>query len=313
MRRIDLLIDQSRRATENEDYTENSGIDPEEFIQYINDGQDRIESAINSKSPMTFIREKEIDIVQNQEAYDMPFDIYMGTNIVNVEFSNSGRISDYYRLKQRQIFERINSSSGSIFPSFFIRRNNQVMLQPPAATGKIRVNYVRKLPRLDIRRGTVLSVSLDTTNKKINSLILDEGSTLYSEELSSEEYLTVVDRLGNMKMAKVLIDGVASNGVVTVDSSFVYDSGETIEVGDYVTRGNNSTTHSMLSDICERYLVSYMNWKILKRDSSVDSEEQERELSGIESDILNMYSEPDSTHDGIPIINSDDFYVGEWW
>ena len=313
MRRIDLLIDQSRRATENEDYTENSGIDPEEFIQYINDGQDRIESAINSKSPMTFIREKEIDIVQNQEAYDMPFDIYMGTNIVNVEFSNSGRISDYYRLKQRQIFERINSSSGSIFPSFFIRRNNQVMLQPPAATGKIRVNYVRKLPRLDIRRGTVLSVSLDITNKKINSLILDEGSTLYSEELSSEEYLTVVDRLGNIKMAKVLIDGVASNGVVTVDSSFVYDSGETIEVGDYVARGNNSTTHSMLSDICERYLVSYMNWKILKRDSSVDSEEQERELSGIESDILNMYSEPDSTHDGIPIINSDDFYVGEWW
>ena len=48
--------------------------------------------------------------------------------------------------------------------------------------------------------------------------------------------------------------------------------------------------------------------KILKRDSSVDSQEALQELSQIESDIIGSYADVESDIREIPIINDDEDY-----
>jgi hypothetical protein len=72
MRRTDQLILASRRATENQEYTATAGVQDEEFIQYLNDGQEEIQSLINSSFPRVLMKEGVIQVVQNQEGYSLP-------------------------------------------------------------------------------------------------------------------------------------------------------------------------------------------------------------------------------------------------
>ena len=53
----------------------------------------------------------------------------------------------------------------------------------------------------------------------------------------------------------------------------------------YLVGGKDTTTHSDLPRNCERYLIAYCAWKIFKRDSSMDSGDQQAELSAMEQDF----------------------------
>lgn len=304
MRRLDVLIDQVRKQTENVEFSDTTGISDEEFIQYANDGQEQIEMEINSVGTDNFLVEKEIQTVAGQEAYELPFDMLMGTNIRHVEISSSSSQSDYFPLKQRQFWERINSFNGT--PAYYIQRNNQILLQPkPDRALTIRVQYKKKLPRLDIRRASVSAVTLGSNT--ITSLTFDTSALFERDELIQDNFLTIVDRDGAVKMRAIPFDDINSgSGVVTVTAGFTFESGESIGVGDYAVRNKNSSTHSQLPDICERFIISYMAWKILKRDSNTDLTDQERELIAMGANIVKNFARADENWDGVPIINNED-------
>lgn len=66
--------------------------------------------------------------------------------------------------------------------------------------------------------------------------------------------------------------------------------------------------------ICERYLLAYMNWKILKRDSNTDSAEQTTELADMRSEIVQLFAEIDDDVKSVPIQNTqflddDDLFI----
>ena len=304
MRRISQLITQSRRATENLSFDENSGISTDEFIQYSNDGQDRIQSLIATAQEEMFQKEIIIDSVSGQEAYDLPDDTLMSTRVQNVEYSDSGG-NLYYRLSQGRMKERISSNIISNIPGFYIRRSSQLLLQPtPSGGGLIRITYQYKLPKLDIRRAKVDSATF--TGNTIDTLFLDTTSNIDSEEIKDEAYITIVDKDGIIKMQKIPVQDInTTSGEVTVYPGFEFEDGETIDPGDWVVLGKMATTHSELPDICEKYLISYMNWKILKRDSSNDSVEQNAELKEMENEIVSAFALADQDVDGITILNSD--------
>jgi hypothetical protein len=302
MRRLDLLITQARRDTENVEFTDTTGIPDEDFIQYFNDAQFRIQSLILNKNAKVFNKEKEITTVANQESYDIPYDCFMGNRLESVEFSATGNVNNYYPLKQGHLHERVAGLSG--VPSFYIRLDGKIMLQPrpDSSSNKIRLIYQKKLPRLDMRRGKVSAVTL--SGSSISSLTLDTSELLDRDALLEEGFCSIVDKNGNLKMTRIPVEDVSeSTGAVTVEAGFTFDSDETIAVGDYIVRGNLSSTHSFLNEICERYLYSYVSWKILKRDSNTDSSEAQVELSSLEQDILESYAEPDNDVDYIPILD----------
>ena len=303
-RLVDRLISQVRRQTENEDFTANSGITDEEFLQFLNDAQQRLQSVITSTHPTIFTNEKELDVIVDQEAYEIPSDAFMENKLVTVEYSPSGAFEDYYHLEPTRMKRRDTAVQG--FPVTYIRRSGKILLQPrPQQAGLLRVNYVKRIWDLDKRRGVVQTAVLGTNT--ITSLQLDASASspaLQVSELTDDGYICIVDRDGNMKMQNIPVDSVdAATGVVTVSAGFTFESGESISPGDYAVGGRDTSTHSELPKMCERFLIAYCAWKILKRDSSIDSAEQERELSEMEDDIVNSFADITDDVTYVPQLN----------
>ncbi|MBR9701026.1 hypothetical protein GOV11_04130 [Candidatus Woesearchaeota archaeon] len=306
MRYLQLLIDQSRRATDNTDFSDSTGISTEEFIQYMNDAQNRMQSLIVQVNADLFQAEAIIDAIQKQEAFDIPSDAFLGNRLDLVEFSSTGQDSDYVQLKQGRLPERFSGVAST--PAFYIRRSGAILIQPQSddLTGTIRMTYVKKLPILDIRRGKVGSSTVTST--QLTALTLDSTFLIDKTSLEESNFLTIVDKNGIVKM-----DGIGfteineTSGVVTLDGSHTFDSGQTFAVGDFVVRGLDATTHSELPDITERYLLEYTNNRILNRDSSNDVGTQTPLLAEIEREIIETFSEPDGDVDYVTIL--DDQYL----
>lgn len=304
MRLNQLLIDQSRRATENEENSDLAGVGDEEFLQYLNDGQDGLQSMIAQVHADVFLVETILDVTSGVESYDIPTDALLGNRVSLVEYSDTGQTRDYYPLRQGRLSERISGLSST--PSFYIRRSGKILLQPlpQSSSAKLRVTYAQKLPRLDLRRATVGAVTLDSGTSTITSLTLDTAQAIDRDGILIEDRITIVGSDGTIKMKNIPITDInASSGVVTL-GSFTYESGEMIAVGDYVCRGPRSTTHSSLPDLCERYLIEYMNWNVMNRDSSQDALQSEKKLLAIGQDIIEFYKEPDNDIDFVPILDS---------
>lgn len=71
MKRIDYLITEIRRLSNNENYSSTEGIVDEQIIRYLNDAQDYLQSAISNtnQNNKVFSVEKIISVVAGQEAY----------------------------------------------------------------------------------------------------------------------------------------------------------------------------------------------------------------------------------------------------
>ncbi|MHA2065574.1 MAG: phage adaptor protein [Candidatus Thorarchaeota archaeon] len=279
MRNLSLLITQSRRNTENEDFSADRGIGDEEFIEYFNNAQDRIQALIQAGFPDVFQEDTIIDAVSGQEEYAIPTDAFLGTRIDMVEYSDSGATEEFYELKKASKRERTTGLNAN--PSFYIRRNQSILLQPkPESSGKIRITYQKKLPKLDVRRATVLTATLSAT--AITALTLDTSVAIDDVGLLEENFITVIDKNGLIKMKNIPIDAIdTGTGIVTVTAGFTFQTGETIVPGDFLLRGTESSTHSQLPDNVERYL---------------------------ETDIVDSFSVPDGDVNYVPIL--DDQFLG---
>lgn len=252
-----------------------------------------------------FQKEKIIYTTARLETYDIPTDAFLGTRLDMVEFSRNGIENNYYKLKIGSTSERASGNYSD--PIFYIRRSKQILLQPTpdVSNGYLRLTYQKALPKLDKRRATVLSVTLDTSTKTITSLTFDPTVEIDVDALTEQNYFTIVDKNGSIKMRSIPVSSIdQTTGVVTLDAGFVYEDGESISAGDFACRGIESSTHSQLMESAERYIIAYMAWKIFKRDGSQDSLEQEKEMLMIEQDIIDATSEPQGDPSGIVILDS---------
>ena len=288
-RRIDYLIEQIRKQTENED---DIGISDSEFIEYLNDAHHRLQSVIEARHPNVFQKEKVIPTFANQSTYDLPDDAYMENKISNIQYSITGDDQDYYNIERFDEKRRDDAFSGS--PTGYIRRSGQIILQPkPQSNGNIRLLYIKRIDEVDLLRGKIESVT--TSGNSITSLKIDASISnprLDAESLNKHTALCVVDRNGKVKMRNIEFDSVdATTGDVTISSGFTFEDGESIATGDLIVGGRDTSSHSPLPRMAERYLKAYVAWRILKRDSSIDYAEQQQELLAMESDIINSYSE----------------------
>lgn len=302
MRRLDKLIEQARRQTENEDVSSTIGIATEEFIQYFNDAQDRLQSAISSTYPNVFLSEQIITLTSGTEAYSIPDNLFLDSRIVNVEISLTGNSQDFTPL--RPITYKNRGTYESESPYGYIRKNGQILVNGVyrGSGATIRVTYERALDNLDIRRGAISVV----TGTPITSITLASSPTPDTYELpniTTGDYICVSDKDGVVTAYNIPVTGYNSGSRVLTVSSHTLAAGEAAAVGSYVTIGRYSTTHSKLSETAERYLLAYAAWKILKRDSSEDSKDQERELLMLEEDIVKSYADNDRDTYGIPILN----------
>lgn len=299
-RRADRLITHIRAVTENETENSTTDISDEEILQYVSEAQDRIQAKILEQHPRVFIKEKTIAGVASQEEYSLPSDCYLAGRVLCVEYTDNAAAASpvYYKLKPGT--ERSRQSHLTGVPTTYIRRDKMndtggsflASPAPSSSSGQFRVTYVQKMDRMDIRRGIISAVTL--TGSAITALTLDTSGSppIDTEIVDNHDYLCVVDAVGTVKMRNVRFDSInTTTGVVTVNSGFTYESGETAAIGNYVVAGENASTHSKLPDSLERYLIAAAALKIFKRDSSGDSAEQTAELVAMEKEIVDSYKE----------------------
>jgi hypothetical protein len=229
-----------------------------------------------------------------------------------VEYSSTGDEEDYYPLRNTSHRNRMSGIKGS--PSNYFAKTNNVYLVPTPndTTGKVRVTYIRRAHQLGKRMAQVDTVALATST--ITSMTVDVSSVgVDATSLArADEYFTVVDSQGAIKMNSVKFDSIdTSTGVVTIDSSFTFESGETITSGDWLIAGRSASSHidAYLTDMAERYIEQFCIYKILKRDSSMDSAEAAQELIQLETEIVDSYKELPHDITEIPLINQEEI----WW
>lgn len=302
MRYVKYLIDQVRKQTENEEFTEFTGIQDSEFIQYLNDAQHNLQAMITHQYPSVFVKESIIDIVADQEKYDIPSDCYLNNKLVNVEFSSTGRDDDYYVLSQDTLKRRITGSEGN--PMVYIRVSGQILINPiPKGSGKLRINYVQRVRELDLRRAEVASVSAQPNASTTINIDLSQTNLLTdTASLTEHENLCVVDSKGKTVSKNLPIKSVSSTQIV-IDTHTPDSNDTNIVAGNYVVGGLDTSTHGDFDRSVERYLIAYCAWKILKRDSSVDSGEASAELSAIAAEILKSYAVINDDVQTIPELN----------
>ena len=305
MRSITKLIEQIRRQTENEEVSDFTGISDKEFIQYINDAQYNLQAAIVHQHPRVFIKEVVIDAVSGQEKYNLPNDTFLKNKVHNVEYSSTGAEEDYYVLEEDTIKRRNPGVSGA--PVHYIRLSGQVLLNPqPQRAGKIRVNYVHTLRELRKASGKVLSNTPVVTSGSSNWTINLDNDTFTTEVdlLDEENSVCIVDKFGNNVVSDIEIVEVTNSAITCIPKTLSSDDVSTIPAGSMVIAGANSTTHSELDISVERYLIAYAAWKILKRDSSVDSTEAIQELQSMQAEIVKSYAMISDDVQYIPQLNS---------
>jgi len=309
MRSVTRLIEQIRRQTENEEVSDFTGIQDSEFIQYLNDAQYNLQSAIVHQHPRVFIKEETISAVSGQEKYDLPIDCFLKNKVHNVEYSPTGQEDDFYVLEEDTIKRRNPGVSGS--PVKYIRLSGQLLLTPqPQSAGSIRINYIQRLPELDKRAAKVLSdVSVNSVSQFTISLDQNTFST-ETESLQEHDFICVVDKLGNNVVKNIEIISVSADQIVCEAHAIGAEDVSTIPAGSYIVGGQFTTTHSQLSIETERYLIAYVAWKILKRDSSIDSTEAMQELQLMQQEIVKSYAMISDDIQFIPQLNSwDDWSV----
>lgn len=303
LRRTDLLITQVRKQSENTDFSETTGIGDEEIIQYLNDAQHRLQTVILAQHPAVFLTESIENTVARQESYNLPSNAYLGNKVTNVDYSASGNEIDYIPLVMGNLKNRATGVFGD--PKLYIRQSGKLLLSPVPATStsKLRITHVKRIDQIDIRRGIISSAN--TSGNTVTSLVGDLSSTtaLDLTALGSAEYICIVDAYGNIKMRNLPITSIdSSTGAITLDASFEFITGETVTAGNYIVIGKDTSTHSELERNCERYLLAYATWRLMRRDSSVDALEENNELASMEKEIAAAYAEVNDDVIEIPVI-----------
>ena len=301
MRSLDRIIEQVRRQTENEEFDDFTGISDEEFIQYINDAQYNLQAAIVHQHPRVFTAEAIVDAVSGQESYNLPSDCLLANKVHNVEYSNTGHDDDYYVLEQSTIKYRTTGIQGS--PTKYTRLGGKLLLAPePQSGGKLRITYIKRLRELDKRQAKVSSGTVSSSQFTIS---LDTNTfTTETKALGKHDFICIVDKLGNSLVKNIEITSVNFDSIVCSGHTLAQGESATLPAGSFIVGGKDTTTHSELDISVERYLIAYCAWKILKRDSSVDSAEAAEELAMMLKEIVKSYAMVSDDIQFIPQLNS---------
>lgn len=307
MKRVDQIITKVRRRTDNEDYSDTEGLAQDEFAEFIDEAQADLQATILSEIPncSLFDTSVDVDLVASQRAYDLATSSYrpFGGNMVRmVEFKPTASSQDYYPLQLASLFELAVTNLN--YPSAYDIRDGQVLLSPvpSSAIGNLRITYPRELDRLDIRRAQVTSATIVTTSYTTITLEADPVPDSILED--EDYYICINDAYGNVVYYNIpVVSFDSSTRVLTLDTGVLTANGS-ISAGDWVTFDKYSTTTSKLPDNCERYLIAYGIWKGLKRDSSVDSSEQQQELVAIKQSIIEALKTTYRDVPYIPMLNT---------
>ncbi len=305
IRRLDILVRDSREQTGNAAYSATEGVRQREFVRHANDAQTRIFNKICDVHPSLYTKEGFLDVTAGTASIALAADIYLRHNVLKIDFSANGDANNYTPLDLRTPRQEITSLG---IPDGYFLRDGYVILTPKPSIGgtnALRLNYQYALPTLDIRRGKIASVAL--TGSALTTITLTDDTTLIDETADDladgwVDYISVVDKDGAITAQNIPVTAyVAATRVISCAAALAVT--ETIVAGSYVVFGRYATTHSPLVQICERYISHYMSLLVQMRDSNSESADTNPLLLAIEQEILDSVESLEEDITAIPILD----------
>lgn len=302
--RLQHLINHVRTHTENETPVGTDSITDQEMVFMFNEALDRLWSKIVSVHPHMFVEELVIQTTGGTEAYDIPERAFTESRVLSVEYSDNG--VDYYMLNKASYKNRNSSDTGT--PTFYFRKNSKILVNPIPSTnsGSLRISYVRRPNNLDIKRSVIPAAGITIAGGAITALKATTTNFDVATLAANYDHLCIVDFYGNIKVANIPFTAIdTGTGVITIaTTTHTLASGETAAVGDTIVGGKWTSTHSELPEVCDRYLSQFVIYKLFKRDSSEDAVGAFQELSLIEEDILESFTDQDDDVKFPPVLSA---------
>lgn len=294
------LIKMVRARSNNEDWGPDSGISDETIVSYLNEGKAHIQSAILNVHPNTLNREIILDLVEGQESYPLPSDVFDAGGIVSVERRLFG-VERWVQLEQGGPIDRSGGFRG--IPRMYIRDNNSILLRPLPSLGSggaLRVTYKASFNNLGVAYTTVSSTDLPNNTITIDvSADPDDADALdrldiLIEAINSADYLSLTDKKGNLVVRDLLIvDFDPDTGVVEF-AEMTFDGDAADLIGLQVVVGANASTRILepipASSLILHYLVDFAVKEIIASDSSADIQEKILKLEATERKIVESYA-----------------------
>lgn len=275
MRRIELLINDIRFNVNQEDNNRFSDI---RLNKFFNDAQKAIQSIIFGVDgdASVFDTIGYIDIVADQDSYDLPYDMYAVSSITTVAILYDNNGTRYSPIS------KVTNKEEGIGYGYYVSGNKLMFTMKPSqsVTNGIKISYVRKVPTLSIRIGQIASYVSGT------SITLSAGFSTESI-LNFADFITVVDKDGVIKQRNIRMTNYSAGVISTPDLL------TTIDANDYVVLGKFSTSHSELPEEAEPLLTAFVERKMLQSDSSPDIGDSNLFTDEEKQLIMNLFSKKD--------------------
>jgi hypothetical protein len=261
MRRVELLIDMSRKETGNTRYGDDSGIPQDVYVQRLNNAQDELLKQIVNLKTKYLLTSEIVPVVPGQTIYDYPEMCYM-QHVDTIQWYDSSTGAYYQTLVKSFVKEMVNNITGYAFG--YTPYMDGIHLNPPINNGYLNVIYAKAPPRLQKRNGQITVATIVGSN--LTALSINTATPGIDEtEIENYNYLCVVDRAGNVKTKNIPYDSYSA-GTFTL-SPFALGT-QTLAVGDYVIIGENCTNLPQWPDICESFLLKFLNYETKYGDAS---------------------------------------------
>ena len=301
-----LLEDIIRPKTGNVEYSVDSdtgatveGISDNLILSFINDALQFIQSRIIAVYPGEFVTENVQNTVVGQEEYSITDNIFLKNKFISVEFSDDGDLENYDPLPPAGLHQR-NTSSGT--PYQYIRRNGKILLNPipKDASGKLRVNFYRALDKLNIRRGTIASIGVQT-DPLFTDIALISNDYYDQYDIDNAQYICIVNKYGEVLDYNVpIVSFDSTNKAITIATQTLVGT-----TNDYIVTGKYQSTH-LASGTPERildYCKVFAQARIHNTDSSSDEINERIEVATVLNDIVDQFSEMTEDIQDVPIID----------
>ena len=294
MRRLEYLIKQVRKSTDNTDTT---AISDAEIVEYFNDGIKAIQALIHGANiaPDLFLSTQTYTFDGSLE-YNLPSDIYATNSIMLAEVKfGQNNVNEGYRP-----IKRIADVERSDFFGYFIRDGKIVISlsegQTNVAFDQFRLTYFRQLKRFDKRWAKVSSVTPGSPNTLNLTGTVDEAM----EDV--DDVISIVDSAGVTIQSGLQVVSYAS-----LPASLTFTGSTTgITNAHYVVMGASTTTSTELPEAIQPYLLDYVRQRLYTRQNYNDAEKQMGFSKASQADILSIFSNK-SRDPSEPVITDTDF------
>lgn len=298
-RSTEELIKVARSLSYNEQYSFTEGWNDNVAVDIINLALDKLYAAITQIDNPANIEEVQLDVVSQQQSYDLPIDVQMALRIVDVRYLYGYQDWEFVTLRQGMIQDRFGYPTN--IPDIWCLRNGKMLLSPTPNITKPKsliINYQKRMRKMDIRRGFVGEITQtspsyifhlqfyppsaapgDNTETALTSRKNVNMQENAASILDLVSYVCFVDSMGNPVVDAIPVTRYNSDPTVQLlyaDPNWVPDSVQIANLNTmlanyepvYVVQGDYSSTHSQLDRQCEDALIEITVLRFLRLASS---------------------------------------------